>query len=157
MFKNAFKSLLRFKRKTASHTNVAYTAIRNLQRISTQCFCITESSNILCAKNQLCYFRGKHRWLFLRDTLVWASAYTMLHWKQIAALWIIVSIRENIIGSPLCIWCRIETTNTTCLNAIGSLNGARKWWKKYPHYVNQYWTFLYGNEELADQSITHIF
>ena len=48
----------------ASHTNVAYMAICNSQRIVIQWFCITECSNILCAKNQLCYFRGKHRRLF---------------------------------------------------------------------------------------------
>ena len=42
-----------FLRKTASHTKVTYTAIRNSQRIAIQWFCITECSNILCAK---CYF-----------------------------------------------------------------------------------------------------
>ena len=35
----------------------------------------------------------------------------------------------------------------TCLNAIGSMNFARKWCKKYLHYVNQHWLHFYMARE----------
>ena len=48
-----------FQRKTALHTNVIYTAIRNELLYSG--FVLPNVQTFFVQKIQLCYFRGKHR------------------------------------------------------------------------------------------------
>ena len=72
MLNDAFKSISWFFRENGVPYKMSLErAIRNLQWIAIQWFCITYCSNILCAKNQLCYFWGKHRWLF--DEIRWSG------------------------------------------------------------------------------------
>ena len=75
MFNNAFKSLLRVLKENGFPYKCRLYG--NSQQIAIQWFCITECSNILCAKNQLCYFRGKHRLLFYE--IRWSGLQPITH------------------------------------------------------------------------------
>ena len=90
MFNNAFKSLLRFLKENGFPYKCRLYG--NSQRIAIQWFCLTECSNILWEKNQLCYFRGKHRWLSRRYAGLGYSLFPyhkeLLLKERIRSLWV---------------------------------------------------------------------